>query len=65
MLTITPQRTYRVNHASKLLDVSRATIHRLVRAKKLVLVKVNERARGITADSLERHIASGMAENDG
>ncbi|WP_240754260.1 helix-turn-helix transcriptional regulator [Lampropedia aestuarii] len=63
MMTTEPVRTYRVNRASELLDVSRATIYRLVRAKKLVLVKVGERASGITADSLERHIASGMTEN--
>lgn len=64
MSTTTPQ-VYRINRASALLGVSRATTYRLVRNKKLVLVKVGERASGITAESLEKHLKGTPPHNGG
>lgn len=54
---------YRINRACELLGVSRATTYRLVRDKKLVLVKVGERASAITAESLEKHIKGQGLQN--
>jgi len=48
---------YRVNVASIKLGVSRATIYRLVKSRKLILIKIGERASGITAESLDALIA--------
>ena len=56
-------RIYRINRASDLLGISRATTYRLVRDKKLVLVKVGERASGITAESLENHLKGQQPQN--
>lgn len=45
--------TYRINVAMAKLGVSRTTIHRMVNAGQLKLVKLSARASGITAESLE------------
>jgi excisionase family DNA binding protein len=44
---------YRINAATTKLSVSRSTIYRLVKSGKLTLVKIGERASGITADSID------------
>lgn len=49
--------TYRVNVAAAKLGVSRATIYRLVDGGELTLVKLSKRASGITASSLNAHLA--------
>ena len=56
---------YQVNRAAEKLDVSRATIYRLVKGKHLTLVKVGKRASRITAKSLTDYLASRGAENGG
>lgn len=53
------------DHAFELLGVSRVTTYRLVRDKKLVLGKVEERASEITAESLEKHIKGERLQNGG
>lgn len=52
------QLVYRINEAARRLGVSRNTIYRLVNAGKLSLVKISVRASGITADSIENHLAT-------
>ena len=64
-MTTEPVLTYRVNRVCQVLGVSRATTYRLVRDKKLELVKVGKRASGITAESLQRHLAGGKHQNAG
>jgi len=49
--------TYRVNVAAAKLGVSRATIYRLVKDRKLDLVKIGRRASGITAASMQSMLA--------
>lgn len=44
--------TYRANVAEAKLGISRSTIYRLVKKGHLVLIKIGERASGITADSI-------------
>lgn len=57
---------HRVNAAAKMLDVSRPTIYRLVRAGELTLVKIGKRASAITEDSLREFIAAhSRLEGDG
>ena len=51
-----PPLVYRINRACSKLGVSRSTIYRLVRQKKLDMVKISERASGITAESIGRHL---------
>ena len=64
-MTTEPVLTYRVNRVCQVLGVSRATTYRLVRDKKLELVKVGKRASGITAESLQRHLAASKHQNEG
>lgn len=49
---------YRINTATKKLGVSRATIYRLVKTGNLTLVKISDRASGITEESLNQYIAN-------
>jgi excisionase family DNA binding protein len=57
---------HRVNAAARMLDVSRPTIYRLVRAGELTLVKIGKRASAITEDSLREFIAAhSRLEEDG
>ena len=51
---------YRINVAAGKLGVSRATIYRLVNAGDLTLIKISDRASGITEESVNRHIANRM-----
>lgn len=53
MTTAHPTRAYQVNRVAQMLDVSRSTIYRLVRAKRLTLVKVGKRGSRVTATSVE------------
>jgi len=48
----------RINPAAQLLGLSRATIYRLIKAGELDLVKLSERASGITRASLARYANS-------
>lgn len=52
MATQDPQVLYRINRAAEMLDVSRSTIYRLVKAKQLTLVRFGQRTSRITAESL-------------
>lgn len=56
---------YQINRAAEKLDVSRATIYRLVNNKHLTLVKVGKRASRITAQSLSDYLESRVADNAG
>lgn len=56
---------YQINHAAAKLDVSRATIYRLVKDKHLTLVKVGKRASRITAQSIHDYLASRCGDNGG
>lgn len=47
------------------LDVSSSTVYRLVKDKKLVPVKLGERASGITTASMNRYIQQLKARSDG
>ena len=48
--------TYRVNIAMAKLGISRSTLYRMVKAGQLELIKISERASGITAESFAAHI---------
>lgn len=52
-----------INRPAEKLDVSRATIYRLVKDKHLKLVKVGKRASRITAQSLTDYLESRRADN--
>lgn len=54
----TPQKIYRINKAAQMLGISRSTTYRLIKVGKLVMVKVSDRASGVTAESLEKHLSS-------
>lgn len=41
-----------------MLGISRSTTYRLIKVGKLVMVKISERASGVTAESLEKHMSS-------
>ena len=56
---------YQINHAAAKLDVSRATIYRLVKGKHLTLVKVGKRASRITAKSIHDYLESRCGDNAG
>ena len=56
---------YQINHAAAKLDVSRATIYRLVKDKHLTLVKVGKRASLITAKSIHDYLESRCGDNAG
>lgn len=56
------QTLYKVTSAMKKLDVCRATIYRMAGRGELDLVKISERATRVTAASIERAIAKGMAK---
>ncbi len=55
---------YRINTATQKLGVSRATIYRLVKAGELTLIKISDRASGITEESMNRHIARRVMSHD-
>lgn len=61
--TPAPQRIYRINKAAELLGISRATTYRLIKVGKLVMVKISQRASGVTAESLEKHMSSQALQN--
>ena len=44
--------------------ISRSTVYRFIRDKKLVMVKISERTSGITAESLEKHMSAQALQND-
>lgn len=48
---------YRIKVAGDKLGVSRNTIYRMVKARQLTLVKISVRASGITAASIDAHLA--------
>lgn len=50
--------TYRISTVTKKLEISRATVYRLVKDGRLRLVKISRGASGITAESLEQHMRS-------
>ncbi|MDA8447170.1 helix-turn-helix transcriptional regulator [Paracidovorax valerianellae] len=64
-LTEPSHSVYRIARACQKLDVSRSTVYRLVKDKKLVLVKLGERASGITVTSMNRYIQQLEARSDG
>ena len=43
---------FQINRVAQMLDVSRSTVYRLVRDKRLTLVKVGKRGSRITAESV-------------
>jgi len=51
-MTTAPAKAYQVNRAAQLLDVSRSTIYRMVKEKRLVMVKIGKRGSRITAESI-------------
>ena len=53
---MTPSLIYRINEVVQMLQVSRATVYRLVKAGHLKFVKVGTSASGITAESLAQHL---------
>ncbi|TAM02174.1 MAG: helix-turn-helix domain-containing protein [Paraburkholderia sp.] len=53
-----PVKLHRIKNAALLLDVSKPTIYRLVRAGKLTLVKLGTRASAITDESIRDFIAA-------
>ena len=53
--------TYRVNVAMAKLGVSRSTLYRLVDKGHLELIKISDRASGITASSFSAYIARQQA----
>ena len=61
----TLQRIYRINKAAEMLGISRSTTYRLIKVGKLVMVKISERASGVTAESLEKHMSSQALQNAG
>lgn len=58
MSSTAPQALYQINRTAERLDVSRATIYRLVRAGHLKLVRVGARSSRITEESLTTFLAS-------
>jgi excisionase family DNA binding protein len=54
-MNITPT-AYRINIAMVKLGVSRSTLYRLVDKGQLKLIKVSDRAAGITASSFDAYI---------
>lgn len=49
---------YRVSRTAEMLDVSRSTVYRLVRAKHLKLVKIGKRGSRISAESIAEFLKS-------
>jgi len=47
---------YRINDAIRQMGISRGTLYKLVKSGDLTLVKIGERASGITAESIIRHL---------
>lgn len=47
---------YRINDALKQIGISKGTLYKLVKSGDLTLVKIGERASGITAESINRHL---------
>lgn len=58
LTTLRPGIAYSVNHTAEMLDVSRSTVYRLVRAKRLKLIKVGKRGSRIPAESLSEFLES-------
>lgn len=53
--------TYRINIAMAMLGVSRSTLYRLVDKGHLELIKISDRASGITASSFSTYIEKQQA----
>ena len=47
-----PNVAFQINRVAQMLDVSRSTVYRIVRDKRLTLVKVGKRGSRITAESV-------------
>jgi len=47
---------YRINDAIRQMGISRGTLYKLVKSGDLTLVKIGERASGITAESMIGHL---------
>lgn len=54
---------YKVSSTIQRFDVFRATNNRTAARKELDLVKIGQRATGVTAESIERAIAAGRAKS--
>lgn len=54
-----PALLFQINRVAQMLDVSRSTVYRLIRAKKLTLVKIGTRGSRITAASVAELLSAG------
>lgn len=54
-----PDLLFKINRVAQMLDVSRSTVYRLIRDKKLTLVKVGTRVSRITASSVAELVSAG------